>query len=188
MPEHDAEAPTPAPDPDTGPAGPYTDATRARVAAAYEACELADLARATVPIGAHELTTDGAVRSPGSLLADAAHVLAAAHRFFEAAAVYERLGGAGWQGVGDVLGVSADAARERFAAAEARFHTELHSARATPDVTTASPDVTWWRAHLVREPLEAALDLDDWVRRHADGDVDLGAAPVSGGLVRGDRG
>jgi hypothetical protein len=38
---------------------------------------------------------------------------------------------------------------------------------------------------MVREPLEAARDLDDWVLRHDDGDSPLGAAPVSGGLTRG---
>ncbi|MFF2850882.1 hypothetical protein ACFVT5_31800 [Streptomyces sp. NPDC058001] len=174
MPEHDTDPS----EEDTGPpAGPYTDATRARVVASYEACELAELARAAVPIGAHELNPDGTVRSAGSLLTDAAHVLAAAHRFFEAAAVYERLGGADWECVGDVLDVSAHTARERFAPAEARFRAEPHSPMATREGNG-------WRAHLAREPLEAALDLDDWVRRHADGDTDLGVAPVSGGLVR----
>ncbi|MEU4672964.1 hypothetical protein AB0F91_34635 [Amycolatopsis sp. NPDC023774] len=37
------------------------------------------------------------------------------------------------------------------------------------------------RAYMVRERLEFALNLDDWVLRHRDGDNDLGTAPVSGG-------
>lgn len=92
-------------------ASPYTDAARARLAMAQEACALADLARAAVPIGAHEPHPDGAPHSPGSVLADAAHVLRAAHRFFEAAAVCERLGGASWQAIGDAAGVDARTAR-----------------------------------------------------------------------------
>jgi len=163
-------------------ASPYTDSARARLAMAHEACELAGLARFCVPVGAHELRPDGTARSPGSLLADAAGVLEAAHRFFEAAAVYERSGGASWQLIGDVLGVEAQSARARFAAAESAFREELQGAGAV-----AGPgDGGWWRAYTAGNPLEAARDLDDWVLRHEDGEGGLGAAPVSGGLVRRD--
>ncbi|MEV0634690.1 hypothetical protein AB0I77_06900 [Streptomyces sp. NPDC050619] len=164
---------------DAGATAPYTEATRARVVMAYEACELADLARAAVPIGEHELCSDGTVRSPGAVLADAVQVLRAAHRFLEAAAVSERLGGAGWARVGEVLGVPPQTARACFAAAEARFREELRS----PEGAAAR----CWRACMAGHPLEAARDLDDWVLRHADGDRDLGPAPVSGGLVRRDQ-
>lgn len=169
-------------------ASPYTDAARARLAAAFEACDLADLARAAVPIGEHELRPDGGVGSPGSVLADAAQVLAAARRFLEAAAVFERLGGASWQLIGDVLGVDAQAARVRFAMAEAQVREELRRAGPAASRTEAS----WWRAYATGAPLEAARDLDDWVLRHAeaDGDPDggsgVGTAPVSGGLARTD--
>ncbi|MFI0713576.1 hypothetical protein ACH4SK_23550 [Streptomyces inhibens] len=168
---------------DTGAAAPYTEATRARLVTAYEACELADLARAAVPIGEHELHPDGTVHSPGSVLADAARVLKAAHRFFEAAAVFERLGGASWQLIGDALDIAPQTARVRFAMAETRFREELLSPEGTGS-TGADGEVSWWRAYMAREPLEAALDLDDWVLRHKDGDSDLGTTPVSGGLVR----
>ncbi|MGW6511625.1 hypothetical protein ACWGCP_29580 [Streptomyces niveus] len=58
------------------------DTARARLEVAFAAYELAELARASVPIDpAHA----------GSTLADAAQVLAAAHRFFEAAATFERV-------------------------------------------------------------------------------------------------
>jgi hypothetical protein len=115
----------------------------------FEACELSDLARAMVPI-------DGT-----TTLADAVEVIAAARRFLDAAVVAERAAGASWQDIGDVLGMSAAEARERFGTAEARFRRQL---RSTDD---------GWRGYLVREPLEAAEDLDEWAG---------GAAPVSGGL------
>lgn len=162
---------------------PYTDATRARLEAAFAAYELADLARAAVPIGARELSPDGTAGSGRPMLADAAHVLAAARRFFEAAAVFERVGGADWQLVGDTLGISASTARDRFAAAEAGFREEPASTEETA-ANGRRDGGSWWRAYLAKAPLEAARDLDDWVLRHADGDSDLGTAPVSGGLVR----
>ncbi|MEV2256156.1 hypothetical protein AB0I94_37300 [Streptomyces sp. NPDC050147] len=179
--DFDAAAP-----PDTESAyaeSPYTEVARARLAMAYEACELAEIARAAVPIGEHELRADGAADSPGSLLADAAHVLRAAQRFFEAAAVCERLGGASWQVIGQVLGVDASIARARFAAAEACFREELRAAEPAP-VTGAPDRAGWWRAYATGNPLEAARDLDDWVLRHEDGGGDLGSTPVSGGLTR----
>ncbi|MEU6262419.1 hypothetical protein [Saccharopolyspora shandongensis] len=165
-------------------AGPYTDAARARLVMAYEACELADFARFAVPIGEHELNPDGTTRAQGTELAHAARVLALAERFFEAAAVFERVGGADWQVIGDVLDMSPETARARFAMSEAAFW-ELLSPEGTRS-TGAAGEVTSLRAYMVREPLEFALDLDDWVLRHRDGDNDLGTAPVSGGLVRRD--
>ena len=167
---------------DTGATAPYTDAARARVVMAYEACEVAERARAAVPIGEHELQPDGTTRSPGAMLADAARVLAAAQRFLEAAAVFERVGGADWQLIGEVLEVSPHTARVRFAMAEAGFREGLLS-----EGIGAVSEVTRLRVCMAREPLETALDLDDWVLRHEDGDSDLGTTPVSGGLVRMDR-
>lgn len=165
-----------------GAAAPYTDAARARLVLAYKACELAELARAAVPIGEHELNPDGTTRAPGTELAHAVRVLAATQRFFEAAVVFERVGGADWQLIGDVLDVSPETARVRFAMSEAAFRERL-----SPEGTRsggAAGEVTSLLAYMVREPLEFARDLDDWVLRHRDGDSDLGTAPVSGGLVR----
>ncbi|WP_069817119.1 hypothetical protein [Streptomyces sp. TP-A0874] len=167
----------------TGAAAPYTDAARARLLMAYEACELADLARANVPIGEQELNPDGTTRTPGAVLADAARVLAAAQRFFEAAAVFERVSGADWQLIGDVLGVPPRTARVRFTMSEAAFRRELPSA-AVSGSGAAGGEASSLRGHMIREPLETALDLDDWVLRHRDGEADLDTAPVSGGLAR----
>ncbi|WP_330281069.1 hypothetical protein [Streptomyces sp. NBC_00588] len=171
-------------------AASISDAARARLAMAYEACELSDLARAAVPIGERELSRDGTPGTPGAALARAAQVLLAAHRLLDAAVVFERAGGATWDTVGAATGTSAHAAHQRFAPAETRFKQALHStaspdAAGTPDAANVPGDLAWWRSHLIREPLEAALDLDDWVLRHRDGDDDLGAAPVSGGLGAG---
>lgn len=164
-------------------AAPYADAARARLVMAYEACELADFARFAVPIGEHELNPDGTTRAPGPELAHAARVLTLAVRFFEAAVVFERVGGADWQVIGDVLEVSPEAARVRYAMSEASFW-ELLSPEGARSTGPAG-EVTSLRAHMVREPLEFALDLDDWVLRHRD-ENDLGTTPVSGGVVRRD--
>ena len=90
---------------------------------AYEACELAELARAAVPIGEHELHPDGTTHAPGAELAHAARVLAPAKRFFDAA-VFERVGGADWQVIGDVL---PENARMRFAISEATLAQDSRS-------------------------------------------------------------
>lgn len=166
---------------------PYTDAARARLLMAYEACELADLARASVPVGERELNLDGTAASPGAALDGAAHVLRAARRLVAAAAVFERAGGAGWQLVGDVLEIPADLARARFARDEARFHRRLSSAGDPAGAHDAggSDEADRLRTHMAREPLETALDLDEWVLDHAGGDARPGVAPVSGGLARG---
>ncbi|MFF1966286.1 hypothetical protein ACFVW5_22250 [Streptomyces sp. NPDC058232] len=163
----------------TGATAAYTDAARARLVMAYEACELADLARAFVPIGEHELNPDGINRSPGTVLADALRVITAAQRFFDAAAVFERMSGADWQVIGDALEVSPRTARIRFAMAEAAFRELL-----SPERVPAAGEGGRLRGYMAREPLEVALDLDDWVLRHEDGDSDLGTTPVSGSLVR----
>jgi len=88
-------------------------------------------------------------------------VLAATRRLLDAAVVVERAAGTSWQRIGDVLGLSAAGARDRFTPAEARFRQQLCGSDGG------------WRSHIVREPLEAAEDLDEWVG---------GTAPVSGGL------
>jgi hypothetical protein len=129
-----------------------TGAARARLAVAYAACEVADLARAAVPVGPDELHPDGTPRRPGAVLAEAGGVLAAAHRLVAVAVVFESTAGAGRPPVDDLLA------------------TEAHTGAGR------------WRSHLLRDPAEAARDLDDWVRRHHDGGDHPGPAPVSGGL------
>ncbi|MFJ7948914.1 hypothetical protein ACIQ6K_35605 [Streptomyces sp. NPDC096354] len=94
-------------------------------------------------------------------------------------AVFERMGGADWQVIGDVLEVSARTAQVRLAMAETAFRELL-----SPERGPGAGEAGRLRAYMAREPLEVALDLDDWVLRHEDGDSGLGTTPVSGGLVR----
>ncbi|WP_328993147.1 hypothetical protein OG394_02500 [Kribbella sp. NBC_01245] len=142
----------------------FSPAARARLAMSYDACELAE--------GARRLVGARGFEGAGAAVEGAGRVLDDAHRLLEAAVVFARVEGADWAVVGDSLGLSAGDAQERFGPAEARFRGELQG-----------PTERAWRQYLVREPLEAALDLDDWVRRHADGDDDPGPAPVSGPLT-----
>jgi hypothetical protein len=44
-------------------------------------------------------------------------------------------------------------------------------------LTSAEPNHSTWRTHLLTNPHEAAEDLDDWVLRHAE--EDPGPTPVS---------
>lgn len=172
-------------------APPYTAASYARLLASYEAYELAELARGAVPIAEHDPIAEheqrpgGTSAAPGAVLADAVRVLTAAHRLLEAAVVCERLGGADWRLIATVLRLTPHTARERFAAAESRFRARLRRTEAEED----PPEAPWWHALTRAAPLEAALDLDDWVLRHEDGDGEgLGSAPVSRGLARRDPG
>ncbi|MEU7305613.1 hypothetical protein [Streptomyces sp. NPDC007206] len=142
----------------------------------------ANLARAAVPIGEHELGPDATTPAPGTVLAGAARLLAAAQRFFEAAAVFERVVGADWLLIGKILNVAPRTARVHFGMAETAFRQELSSPEGISSREAAG--VTSLRAHMTREPPETALDLDNWLLRHQDGDDDLGSAPVCEGLVR----
>ncbi|GAB2604622.1 hypothetical protein GCM10027168_41950 [Streptomyces capparidis] len=105
-------------------------------------------------------------------------MLAAAHRYLEAAAVFERLGGADWQLIGDVLGLPAHTARTRYENPETAFRNDLLSPGNTRTPRGPIPLLT----HIAREPLETALDLDEWVLHHQDGDNNLGPTPVSHAL------
>ncbi|MEV7284282.1 hypothetical protein AB0O01_06885 [Streptomyces sp. NPDC093252] len=155
------------------------DAAHARVLMSYAACALSDLARASVPFAPDDLAADGTATAPGAALADALRVLAAAHRLVEATVVFERRAGSDWPFLGDALDLPAHAARTRFAPAEATFVTDLHTPR-----PPSSPETPPLRAHMTREPLETALDLDDWLHHHTDDEgTGLGTAPVSGGLL-----
>ncbi|MET8983773.1 hypothetical protein ABZX85_50275 [Streptomyces sp. NPDC004539] len=147
----------------------------ARVAVSYRACLLSDLARTAVPIPESSPT-------PGALLSEAAAILTAAHRLLEAAAVHERLAGTDWDTIGTTLNISPRAARVRFALAEAAFHDQLRRPTA-PDPATAAQ----LPSYVLQEPLEAALDLDDWVLRHPDNETPPGPTPVSGALPRTPR-
>lgn len=168
----------------TIPVAPWTEASRARVVVAMEAAELADRAQAMVPIVEGELRADGRVEYPGERIQAAAHLVFQAQQVLTGAVVAERLGGASWEQIGAALGVSRQAAHERYAAEEKRFRDEL----AHPENPDYTGEVGQFRYRLhpgARDPEGQAAELDAWVVRHRD-DPDEDPNPVSRGLVRMD--
>ena len=79
---------------------PYTDASLARLTLAHEASELADSARAFVPIHPSELRSTGGGGTGGSMVEDAARLRAQADQVLTLAVVYERLAGTSWEQIG----------------------------------------------------------------------------------------
>ncbi|ADB30470.1 hypothetical protein Kfla_1368 [Kribbella flavida DSM 17836] len=119
-------------------------------------------ARVALSYEACELAEAAAAAVPAATheLAAAAAVLEATTRYVQAVLRHARLQGTSWREISDALGCPEQQLRDQQAA------------------TGETAD--WWRDHLLREPFEAASDLDDWVRRHLDSD--FGPAPVSGVL------
>lgn len=146
----------------------------ARVALSYEACQLAETAGAAVPTSVEEL-------------AAARAVLQAVDRYVESVVALARLRGSSWQEIAAALGRSGVSRRDECIPA-VRVRTagvkgeEAASPPAACGAGIAPEARSWWREHLAADPTEAALDLDDWVRRHLD--EDAGPAPVSGVLRR----
>jgi hypothetical protein len=162
---------------------PYTDASLARLALAHEASELADSARAFVPIHPSELRSTGGGGTGGSMIEDAARLRAQADQVLTLAVVYERLTGTSWEQIGEALGVTRQSAHQRYADAERRFREALAEPEATGD--SGEPYVRLDAA--AYEPDEWAGRLDAWVIRHREPwDAGQGPAPVSGGLARMD--
>ena len=161
----------------------FTEAARARLAMAYEACELADRARRSVPINPQEIRPAETASSAASALAEGERILDAARRYFESVVVFARLAGATWHVVGETIGLPEHIAKERFEPAETRFRHQLHAPVQPDSTSTGTTPGEWWRSYLTREPEEAARDPDDWVLRHLDGEDDPGPTPVSGNLT-----
>ncbi|TKG61526.1 hypothetical protein [Prauserella endophytica] len=165
---------------------PFTDASRARMVMAAEAHELSDFARSFVPIDQYELGDNGRALSDGMWIGDAARLVGAAQRVFEAVVVFERLGGTSWERIGDILGMSKQAAHEKFSQAETRFRDELRAPQ-NPDYTGEIGQVRYRLHPAARDPEEHARELDEWVARRRDPDEPEHAPnPVSGGLARMD--
>lgn len=166
---------------------PFTEATRARMVLSAEAAELADAARAFVPIGEHELRPDGSSTSLGRWVAEAGAAVAAAQRVLDAAAVYSRVAGASWSSIGAELQVARQTVQERFEPKVTQFREALHLPE-NPDYTGEFGQIRWRLHAAALDPEEAARLLDDWLREHhaPDAAAELGEAPVSGGLARMD--
>ncbi|UJW28675.1 hypothetical protein L3Q67_25760 [Saccharothrix sp. AJ9571] len=161
---------------------PYTTASLARLVVADAARELAERAAGLVPISGNELSEDGKTAYPGELLSTAAGVLAQARELFTAAAIAERMGGASWQQLGDVLGITRQSAQDRFGTAEQEFRGHLALPQ-NPDYIGEFEQVRLDRA--AREPDVTAAELDLWVHHHhQDHAGEPDPHPVSGGLAR----
>jgi hypothetical protein len=104
-------------------------------------------------------TAGAAVPTAVEELAAARAVLQATDRYVDAVVTVARSRGESWPQIAAALGRSEDSIR-----------------------CVEQPANDWWRTHLLQDPDEAAVDLDDWVGRHLDGDP--GPAPVSGVLRR----
>lgn len=149
-------------------------ADQARLAMSDAAAELADRARGQV-----DTTSDGYAVG-GEFVEAAQRILSEATDLLGLAVIYERARRTSWADIGEALGVSRQAAQERFAPAVRRWEEGLDMPY------TPTP-----RAHLpnlppaAMEPRWAAGRLDRWVVTHRQpGDVGAGEAPVSGGLGR----
>jgi hypothetical protein len=165
-------------------------ATLARLALSDTAADLADAARGMVDSGSDEDAVGGEfVEAAARMVATAADVLAYA-------VVYERAHRhASWAEVGAALGISRQAAQERFSPAVRRWEEGLDAPYAYPerDPAVAPPPVPpGWeppRPHAnlpdaALEPARAARRLDRWVLDHRQpGGADDTETPVSGVLA-----
>lgn len=170
--------------PDDGPAPSYSGATRLRVAISEQAAELSDSTRAMVA------TYADAYRSPGDTVEEAARILADARELLALAVAYERRRGTSWETVGETLGVSRQAAHERYAGIERQLDDEMVLCWLAGD----DPRYVGLPAGAAA-PADRAASLDRWViDRLQPGDPLYGkdpddperARPVSAGLQKMD--
>lgn len=135
------------------------------VAAAWDACVVADIARDVIVENANR-RRDSGIAPAGSLVAHAAHLMAAARRHLDAAVVHERLRGSSWEEIAGVLNAPAVVVETRFSPVETRFHDSVSGKDPNADEVLVGD--AWWRTYPLLHPEEAALDVDDWVARHDD--------------------
>lgn len=167
------------PEPDD--AAPYTDATRARMALAAAAQELADSARAFVPIPPGSLRSSGGSDVDAVEIEDAVRLLARAEEVLECMVVFAVISGATWDVVGDGLGTARQNANKKYKEAVARFREALAQPMAL------KPDGTSYLrlADAAHDPEVWASRLDAWVERHHEPhEFRIAARPVSDGLAR----
>jgi hypothetical protein len=162
---------------------PYTDASRARLAVSLEAQELSDLARRWVNVPPGELRSSGSGGDRGGTVEAVRRLCAQADWVMTQAVVYERVGGSTWEQIGEALGVSKQAAHERYAGAEREFREALREPEGVGE--SGEPYIRLNAA--AYEPDRFARDLDAWARRHREPtDAFDDARPVSGQLARMD--
>jgi hypothetical protein len=128
---------------------------RLRAALSHQAAEITDSARGLVPTYA-----DGAALG-GEFVQAAAGIAADARQLLELAVTYERSRGTSWEIIGEGLGITRQAAHDRFGDAVKRLDAELVGCWLLGDDPRypGLPDG-------VANPAEVADILDRWVDRH----------------------
>lgn len=154
----------------------YTPTMLGRLAYSHAAHELSE--RLVSEVGTY---SDAYGR--GAFLAESAStIVSEANALLEAAVVADRLRGASWDAVAEALDVSAEAAQERFAPAERRFHEAVLFPYRNPE--TGGPGYTA-APYAVEEPDWVRERLDAWVvqRRRGRGPDRDEPEPVTRGLA-----
>jgi hypothetical protein len=146
----------------------------ARLAFSAAAAQLADHARGRVP------TYDDSGLRPGELLDEARSLVVAAQELLEKAIVFERERGTSWAELGEVLGVSKQAAQQQHGQAVDDWTVSVNLA-----LTVADGGVVF--AHVPGEggdtPAELAERLDAWCAQYAGKhNRPRGTNPVTEGL------
>jgi hypothetical protein len=148
----------------------YGRAGRLRVALSTLAAEIADDARGMVPT-----TNDSNIYGRGDWIEAASQLAAQARELVTLAALAEHRRGVSWEAIGEVLGISKQAAQQRFAPAEKETgealieHWLTGGDRWNPNVPEGAD-----------RPAEAAGKLDRWSGQH--GGPPAREHPVSGNL------
>jgi hypothetical protein len=132
----------------------YGRAGRLRAALSYKASGIADSAASLVPTHADGYT------GRGEFTTSAAAIVRDAKELLELAVAYERIRGASWEVIGTALGITRQAAHDRFTAAESRLEAEIIRCWVLGD-DPRYPGLPYGAAG----PAAAAAILDGWVTR-----------------------
>jgi hypothetical protein len=152
----------------------YSRRALARLAFSSAAAQLADRARSRVP------TNDDSWSKPGELLDEARSLLVAAEELVEKAIIFERERGTSWTELGEVLGVSKQAAQQKHAPAVEDWTEGLNQSLTAVDGHFAFSQVPGEGGDT---PEQLAERLDEWALRHPEKhNKPRGTKPVSQGL------
>jgi hypothetical protein len=156
---------------------PFTEESRARVAFAAEAKDLAEHAAGFVRVNDHVHDRVTAV-----FVGDVARLVAEARQLLAAAVVVARVGGVSWEAIGDELEITRQSVHQKYADDVKRWKEAYDQRDATGPHAPRLPYGAYNTA-------EVAARLDEWSIRHREPGVGYVAhpdAPVTGGLQRMD--
>lgn len=147
----------------------YGRAARLRTALAEQAADIADTTRGVVPTYADSFANGG------EFVETANRVAANARELLILAVAYERQRGTSWEVIGETLGISRQAAHERYAEAEKRLEADLVRAWLLGD----DPRFIGLPSGAA-DPAGTSDLLDRWVRRHLEQTDPLAHKPEDG--------